>query len=349
MTTNHRFARGALSVALATAIVGCDGSRGPTNPTAFPTPLLVVEGPPMVGPGESAQFKAILQAPDGGRRDVSAEAAWTSTHPAILAVSPGGVAHGIANGEASIRASFEGRYSVKDAMVIPPGTFRLTGVVLDGSRPVGGAHVRVSGDAAALSTTTDMVTGYYRIYGAPGAFEMSVTSEGYLPSVQTLLISNHRTVDVSLTLAAPPPTVAGTYQLTVTAAAACGTLPAHVRTRTYTAVVEQDGSALAVTLGGADFFVEPWGTLNRFAGGVQPERLVFIMKPPFDLFYLPDIFEIVTASPPTYVALIGNIVAGGTADGYAGRLSGDFEFWTGFQRTASCASAEHGFVLRPVS
>src|SRR5687768_5792347 len=94
MTTNHRLTTAALLAALGAGIVACNDSRGPLAPRLV-VPTLLIEGPSRIAPGESAPFRAILQAPDASRRDITADAAWTSSNAGILEISPGGMVQGV--------------------------------------------------------------------------------------------------------------------------------------------------------------------------------------------------------------------------------------------------------------
>ena len=62
--------------------------------------------------------------------------------------------------------------------------------------------------------------------------------------------------------------------------------------RTYTAVLAQKGATLNGTLEGAEFHVASYGTLNRFTGTVQPDRVTFRMSAFYYYYsYLPGVVE----------------------------------------------------------
>ena len=117
--------------------------------------------------------------------------------------------------------------------------------------------------------------------------------------------------------------------------------------RTYTAILVQRGATLDGTLEGAEFYVESYGTLNRFSGLVQPDRVTFRLSPPFDyIFYLPDVLERLTTPTSTYLAIVGDAVTTESNGRRSGALNGVIETMDGsFRRLVSCRSRNHQFVL----
>ena len=91
--------------------VACEGDRSlqvRRPPRANPEPSLqslVIQGPPTVGPRQTAQLKAVARFTDGSERDVTADARWTSSQAAIATVDAG-VITGQALGRAQIRATY---------------------------------------------------------------------------------------------------------------------------------------------------------------------------------------------------------------------------------------------------
>lgn len=88
--------------------------------------------------------------------------------------------------------------SKPSTIVIPLGTYRLTGTVTESGLPVSKATVAVtSGIGTGLSVVTDL-NGQYRIYGVAGAIDVTVSKDGYAPLVQPLVIATTSVVDVAI-------------------------------------------------------------------------------------------------------------------------------------------------------
>lgn len=344
----------ASALALAGLLGACDD--GPTEPSPQNVPVtttrLEITGPNTIAPGESAQFSATAYQSDGSTRDVTNEAEWRSGNHWALTISATGLATGRDRGEASIGAGFAGRTAWKnDVVVVPADTYRLVGTVTDASLPVPGARVEVTaGIGQGLLALTNSVG--YRLYGVSGDIEVRVTREGYQEQRKNLQVTTHQKLDFDLALSRPRDEVAGTYTLTVTAAAECRSeLPEEARIRTYTAVVEQDGPRLTVSLEGSTFATGYGRTFNSFHGTVEPNRVTFLLNGYYahDFYlYLPDVVEQLAA--PTLFSVSGSVVTTVSPAGLAGSLDGVIETLEDlspgkFQRIASCRSSGHQFVF----
>ena len=120
------------TIAIAGLGATCDDSPSPTAP--LPTDpgrvgqfRLELRGPVTVPPDGTAQFNLVIIEGGGATRDVSAEAQWHVTNPAVLTVSTTGLVTGRNRGEAILSASINGFGANRPVMVIPDGTFRLGG------------------------------------------------------------------------------------------------------------------------------------------------------------------------------------------------------------------------------
>jgi hypothetical protein len=345
MTSSGRTAV-ALAVGLAMTTGCSDDHSGLPSPSGVTN--LVISGPASIPPRATRQFAALLRDSDGSSRDVTGQAVWRSSDDAIVSVSTAGLATGLAPGEVALTAAFDGRTAVRAGiMVLPDGTFRLMGVVRDEGFPVGGARIAVEGGStAAVTATAHEGTGQYHVYGVAGTVRVTAAKDGFEPATKILLVNSHQNLDFDLASVGPRQSVDGAWQLTITAADACIALPQDVRMRKYTAILTQSGASIAGTLEGADFFADSGGRLNQFSGVAQPDGVRFRFAPPFDyIFYLPPVFEVLRSSPPTYFAIIGDVVATPTGDGYAGALDGSLQIWSGFMRSTTCLARNHGFVL----
>jgi len=98
--------RACIAVVIAAATLGFACSHGPTAPPAAPRGLGVAGVPPAIG--WTTQFVARVTLSDGSSRDVTADAAWTSSNAAVVTVSNEGVVTGIDPGEADVQAAYQG-------------------------------------------------------------------------------------------------------------------------------------------------------------------------------------------------------------------------------------------------
>jgi hypothetical protein len=317
----------------------------PPPPPAEPTvTAIVVEGPDTVPLGETAQFRAVARMSDGDIRDLTETADWTGSQHVVLE-GPGRV-RAVRSGQAQVTARLEGDSFWTIVIVLPRGTYRLTGQVQHtDSGPVVGAIVEVRrGVGAGLRASTD-VSGTFALFGVAGEITLRVTNPGFRHVDQTLLVDDHQEVEIRLPLLNPRFDVSGAYTLTIAAAGVCAQtagppLPDEVRTRNYTANITQDGATLWVSLDDATV-----GSHAGFFGGrVEPGLVIFNL--PWLDGELPSVVERLPS--------LGSIVIDGAAaltpaaKGFAGRLSGRISLyhntWSEFP-ISWCYSTEHRFVL----
>ena len=256
---------------------GCNGDKVPTAPStpSVPSatsvslslsPLVLVQKIP---PGQTAQLIATARYSDGSAKDVTSQATWTSSQPNVAFVSAGAVT-GVALGRTVVRVNFE-RLSTSMTIVIEPnGTFILAGRV---TAPVGvgvnGATVEVISGPPNQATTNS--NGFYELFGMGGTVILRVSKTDYFDEKRTVTMSADQSLDVEITPSVAPADVAGTYRATFTASASCTSLPAELKTRTYTARIDQDGVRLLITLSGASFVTMK----NTFPGGVFGNTVTF--------------------------------------------------------------------------
>jgi hypothetical protein len=177
-------------------------------------------------------------------------------------------------------------------------------------------------------------------------------AEGYQEQVQRLHVADHQTLDFVAVPLRPRADVAGTYTLKVTAAAECSSaLPAEARSRTYTAVISQDGPQLTVTLEGSTFFESAYLKHNRFAGTVVPTHITVHLGSGSIGYYgfnPPDVLE--RLSDTSLFTVSGWAPLTASANPLSNSLHGTIEMleagpsWP-FERIAACGPAWHQFVL----
>ena len=346
-----------VALGMAALLVACDKSptapiinTPPNNQPPAPGPVTLlridITGPASVPPNDTAQFTSRAFYSDGSQRDVTTEASWRAGQTSILTIAANGVATGQAVGETWISASFGGRGATRtDIIVVPTGTYRVMGNVTDAGVMVPDADIRVmSGPSQGLSTKT--LFGSYRLYGVTGDSEIRVTKAGYEETRRRLVVSKHERVDFALTLSNPRDDVAGTYTLKVTAADECRSmLPAEAMSRTYQAVITQNGPRLQVKLQGATFYRSGNVVSDHFLGTVEAARVTFQIYEGYSYYnYNPDILEQLQESLFTFGGTAVTTASGGGSR--SGLLTGQFAIYdTRLRFQVGCTSTGHRFEL----
>jgi hypothetical protein len=308
---------------------------------------ITISGPSTVAPGQGVSFAAQGTFTDGTTDDETQKVTWHSSNSNVLSISSGtGQAVGIAVGDTTVTAS--GPHSASASVtVVPPGTFRLSGTVLELQLPVTGATVKLTGGVGAgLSTITDYY-GTYRLYGVAGQVTVSVTKAGYVDLVKTTTVTQNAALDFPDAQQVSVVGFAGTYTLTLTADPACPTqgtfnippLPDEARQpRVYTATITQNGPALSAVLSGAVF-----AGSSAFTGRVEPDDVVFQIGDSY--YYTTGIEERLPSG--TLFNFIGTAVFG--RSDLNGKFNGKFDLLgAGNVVLGECLSSNHKFSLTPL-
>jgi len=283
---------GLLLAVAASIAAGCGGQS-----VSGPTPVVVsvsITGPSSIAPGATAAFSAVAHMSDGSTQDYTTKATWRTNNIQILAISSTGQATAGIVGETFVTAVAQSRSATMNVVVIPAGTFRLTGTVTESGLPVASATVAVtSGIGTGLSTTTSF-EGQYRIYGVSGEIELTVSKTGYTPTVQPATVTTASVIDVSIVQSGGVRDLTGTYALRIAADTGCGTgptlpFPDDLKERRYTATVTQTGVTLRVQLSGAAFEVKN-GVGDSFSARIEPGQITFVLGDGYYTPY-PDILE----------------------------------------------------------
>lgn len=289
-----------------------------------------IAGPESVPPGQSTQLTITAHLSDGSTRDVSGDATWRSSLPSVLSVAAGGVTTGVKLGEAVVsvtvpRPNLNSITRTRELLVLPPGTYRLSGIVSDVLGPISGAKVEIASGPATGQSTLTGGTGEYRLFGVAGETRLLVTRSGFEAAPLTVDVTGHQTQNVEIRASGTRRDISGTYTLAINAAFHCRTLPDRVKTRTYAAVVTQNGSVAEVTLSGARFVIGPGARGNRFRGRVGETAAEFaISSYPQSVdgiyFPMPDHPEVVEDLSPGYLIYAGPL---SVSINSAGLASGD--------------------------
>jgi hypothetical protein len=319
--------------AAATLAASC--GDGPTTPTAgassAPSALVRLElvAPGEVAPGASIQLTANAVNADGSVKNVTRESEWTLQSivmASVLTVSGTGIATGGQRGRGVVVARFGGLTAEATIFVLPEGTFRLAGSITDEGAGVENATVTVIlGVGEGLSALTDGA-GEYELYGVAGPVQIRASKHGYSDRFQQVDVTAHRSLRFELTPYRPWDNYAGDYRLTLVGGRCTPDFPEALKTRAYSARIEQAGAQLRVHLSGAKF----WHKGDAFQGVVAPSgEITFTIRPvsiwDYDAF---DFFEDIADGPDLMVG--GIIVARSTRDGIFGK--GEDEYFGGYMR-----------------
>jgi len=324
--------------------IGCDKDP-PTAPDPGRVTRLDVTGPDSISPGGTEQFRVTAHTLNGVGRDVTSEASWDSEDTSIVTLASDGRATGGLRGETHVRAAFSGVTGLRRVMVLPSGTFKLSGRVLDADLGVADARVEVTaGSATGLWTLTR--DGNYALYGVSGTTEVTVTKQGYHPHLERLDVSRHLSHNLSLVLIGPRWDPSGTYTMTVTAAPECrGALPEDARARTYPASIAVASNAryAAIRFPGTQFVSMNWWFWEGARIGAESLTLEA------GYYYGPPLVE--RLSPARYFLVeSANTFAKAevfrSSTGLEGRLDatisiGEGNDWFTASRVATCRSVNH--------
>jgi len=347
-----------VSLLAVAALVVAGGScrKSPTSPPPVPVPgnvnvlRLQTNVPTSIAPGATIRLTATAVKSDGTTEDVTNSTQWSSTNSPVVEISSDGIATGRERGESQVNARYLNISNTTVLMVLPEGTFKLTGLVADSGTPLEDATVTVIAGTGAGQTAVTSFRGFCALYGVAGDVKLEAKKAGYSNLiVEARVVRANQRADFGLALAGGRPNAAGRYDLTVTADPDCAArLPAEARRRTYIATVMQDGVDLSVALTGAEYIVTG-GTGDRFPGSVTFDGVRLILMD--EAYYYYTGFAIVERFATTAVIVNGLASAAPTSDGYAGRLSGSigvasrpsFPF---YPLSSGCTGQNHGFEMR---
>ena len=159
------------ALTLLVVMPGCGGSDrsspvAPTVPAATITltRLRIGGNAALTTVGETSQLTTIATFSDGTERDVTAEAAWTSSEPSVVTVVSGLVTVRRL-GATTISARYLNMSATVSVRPTPPGTFVVYGRAREPGRG-GLIDVTVTDTASLISTKTD-INGTYFLAGLP--------------------------------------------------------------------------------------------------------------------------------------------------------------------------------------
>jgi uncharacterized protein YegP (UPF0339 family) len=320
------------AVALAGLLVACDNpdSRNPLRPSAPRVTGVELIGPSTIAPGQTVEYTARVRLSDGTQKSgAGASVRWNFDSQFIQITDAGIATAKERTGDTLIRVMAQGSNftSSKEVTIVPEGTFRLSGRVVDADSPsVGIAGARVEAMPGSIVATTD-ANGQYRLYGVAANATILASGEGYLNAEQQLQLTEHGSQNFQLKSNGDRLSLNGNYRLEIDASNCLGSrpLPAAVRIRQYDAAVTTAGAEMTVVLTESRFKKNSIGKGDRFTGRVTGRRVTFTFSF-LDYYYpyygpsgYPDVVE--QLSDSTLFVPSGSVIATGSTDQVSGIMS----------------------------
>ncbi len=202
-------------------MAGCANLEPPTTsttPTPAPTPIvqmnrLTVTGlTTLTAPGQTTQLTARAGFSDGSTQDVTSQATWQSSNPAVATVLGAGLVKTVTFGQADVTAAFQS-FSEKVSINLPlevTGLWRGTATDATGSSTLG---IGLTQQGSALTGTVTITLSNGRASG--GTFSGTVANVG--PTVTFTIVTSGSngsrtcTLTLNATAQATATTLTGTY------------------------------------------------------------------------------------------------------------------------------------------
>ena len=303
--------RRALVVVACCASVAACGDDPPTQPTPN-VQLVELTGPSTIAPGSVGVFTLTAFYSNGTQRDVTEIASWCCDQSTLQRQGPGRFL-GRASGDAFVSANIQNLRRTKQIIVLPAGTYRVTGRVFEPgtTAPVPQARVSVSdGAGGSVAADTDF-SGNFRLYGVPPNAEFVISRAGYQTQSQQMTFTDHAAVNFELPLDGPRLEFSGTYTATFDWRGCTSGIRPEESHRVYTAAVAQAGSVLDVRFTDAFFVVNSVMRGNMMQGQINAAGVTLFADRGFSYSYY--------YGPNTYPFLVerladeGRLVVYGTA------------------------------------
>ena len=324
-----------------------DPQNGPPSPSPIPSgppasqPALTgleLTGQTTLAPDATSEFTLIAVFSDGARTDVTGSAQWTSNNSRYVTSLGQGRYRAVALGEADVNVRYLTRFASREIVVVPDGTFRVTGRIFedDGVTPVANAHIRVR-DAAetGLSTNAD-ASGFYRLYGVMSNVDFVVTRPGYLETERKhMTIDNHATVNISLPLAGPRANVEGSYTVTFDWSNCTNGFRDDLRRRVYSAAIKQSGAQIEVRFTEPAFLHNSANRGDLMTGRVDPNGMHLYADSGYYYYYYGAAFSpfLVELLPDNHrLAIWGTAFLAQSGNRFSGALEGSAQFGRGTGR-----------------
>jgi hypothetical protein len=276
-------------------------------------------GPAEIAPGSTAQFTLTASYSDNSTTDVTSTASWTVQGLAPLRSLGSGRYEAVSAGETRVQATFTGRLATKLVLVLPAGTFKLSGSILDVAGGVGGADVQVSSGTGAGQKTTSASNGAYALYGLAGPVGLRVSAPGYATQDISVNVTGHQQQNVTVQTAGNTVNVSGQWTLSVSTSGSCSeTWSPEARKREVVANITQRDTRLTISFQNVPTLV--FESIGRIASDV------FSMTLYYDDYYL-DWGLMQRVSPTEWVGVNGEFRGVASGSVITGTLTGSFHYY----------------------
>jgi carboxypeptidase family protein len=330
-----------VGAALMVGLAACGGDS-PTGPsTNARVTGLTMNGPTQIAPGQTARFTATAVYSDNSTVDVTSSTSWSAFPGGVTRLVGPGQYEGLTAGETRVSASYARQFARSQTLlVLPAGTFKLSGTVRDASGPIEGVLVeaRFGGASKTLTTSFD---GQYAFYGVAGAVELIASARGYDPQDVTFTVGENTVHDVGLTTTATPLDLAGTWMFSVSASSPCSDAwPEAIRHLDEAVAITQQGTRLTFRFTAPTVQQSFVGSSGRIAG------TEFSLAINFDDYYL-DYGLLERLTPTDWVGVVGTGEGSGDQSTIRGTFKGRFDYYVTQASARFLTGVANGCVANP--
>lgn len=302
-----------------------DNPLTPTPPTLV---TLELTGPTTFAPGESVAFKLMARVTNGTDTDVTSTSQWNLSNSSVATSEGAGRYRGNTVGDTQLNVNYGRLGASRELIVVPTGTFRVTGRVTesDGPFPISGARIQARDSSGNGPSTESDGSGFFRLFGVAPDSEIVVSRSGYSESTRHVSIDKHSTVNFEMNLNGPRLRVDGTYTVTLDLTACRDGFRQEYARRVYTAVVQQSGSSVEARFTEPAFAVNSINRGNLMQGRVEGTGLFLQADLPFYYYYYygPSSYPLLVERLPDDSRLVisGSATLLESGGSYTGKLDG---------------------------
>lgn len=344
-----------VAIACCVNVTACGGDDDPVQPSRFPT-RVDLTGPSTIAPGSVAQFTLTAFYSDGSSADVTGASQWCCDQSTLQLQGPGKFV-GRARGDAYINVRYTNNMNrSKQVIVVPEGTFRVTGRVFEPgtTSPIALAHISVNDGAGGSFSTDADFSGNFALFGVPRSADFVISHAGYQTQSRHMEFSDHSAITLELPLDGPRLEFAGTFTATFDWRACSSRVPPEYSRRVYTSVVTQAGSVLDVRFTEPAFAVNSVSRGNLMQGQIDAAGVTLYADRGFSYgyYYGPNYYPFLIERLPDDGRLLvsGTATLASSGASFIGEFKGSMEiFGRGFPNGAligTCRDAALSFTDR---
>jgi Bacterial Ig-like domain (group 2) len=277
-----------------------------------------VTGPAEVAPGSITQFSANNVYSDGTTSDITSNVAWSSQSGNMRHLGAGRF-EALAVGDGRVGINYQGRSASRTVVVVPTGTFKLSGTIRDAGGAVENVVVQVVSGTGAGQSTKSIFNGTYALFGVAGDVQLRASAPGYVTQDFAVTVNSHATRDINLTTVVNTVEISGQWTLIVSTSSACSdNWSPEARRREVGALVAQQGGRLTINFQNVTQYV--YQSTGRIAGDVFSLTLFY------DDYYL-DWGLMQRVSPTEWIGVNGEFLGTATGTLITGTFTGNFHYY----------------------